>query len=166
MRAEKMKGGCWIWSRSSLQCSPLPSLGHGRNGAGMKMGEGRRVAGGRQGAARRESELPGAEEWLRAEEGALELNFLSPRWRWDLCCHLQGDASCAAAGILMAWEACSGGLQGHPKPLLGQAVGSEATPAAPSTGRLFHLGGVGPPQDLLLGGKRVRRNWRASCHTL
>lgn len=122
----------------------------------MKMGEGRRVAGGRQGAARRESELPGAEEWLRAEEGALELNFLSPRWRWDLCCHLQGDASCAAAGILMAWEACGGGLQGHPKPLLGQAVGSEATPAAPSTGRLFHFGGVGPPQDLLLGEEGVQ----------
>lgn len=113
------------------------------------------MAGGRQGAARRESELPGAEEWLRAEEGALELNFLSPRWRWDLCCHLQGDASCAAAGILMAWEACGGGLQGHPKPLLGQAVGSEATPAAPSTGRLFHFGGVGPPQDLLLGEEGV-----------
>lgn len=77
---------------------------------GCGSGAGRRE-GAAGGAARSEPGLPGAEEWPRAEEGALELNFLSPPWGWDLCCHLQGDAGCAAAGILMVWEACGGGLR-------------------------------------------------------
>jgi len=127
----------------------------------MKMGEGRRAAGGRQGAARRETELPGAEEWLRAEEGALELNFLSPRWGWDLCCHLQGDAGCAAAGILMAREACGRGLRGHPKPPLGQAVGSEDTlGAAPvaATEAVSFYGGQSSP-GLAVGEQEDVEGW-------
>lgn len=77
-----------------------------RDGCGNKAGRGEGAA---WGAARSELGLPGAEEWPRAEEGALELNFLSLPWGWDLCCHLQGDADCAAAGILMVWKACGSG---------------------------------------------------------
>lgn len=132
-----------------------------RKGAGMEMGDGRRGAGGGQGAARRERELPGAEEWLRAEEGALELNFLSPRWGWDLCCHLQGDAGCAAAGILMAVGGVRRGAPGAPPPPLGQAAGSGAAPASPAAA-VSLLGGYEPPQDLLLGGRRVWRDGGAS----
>lgn len=107
----------------------------------MKKGEGRREAGSCQestGAAR-------VEEWLGAEEGALELNFLSPRWGWDLCCHLQGDAGCTAAGILMAWGMCGRGLRGHPEPLLGWVMGSEATPAAPTRVVSVLFAGGSPP---------------------
>lgn len=79
--------------------------------------EGRGMDAGNEGR-RQPGELPGAEEWPRAEEGALELNFLSLLWGWDLCCHLQGDAGCAAAGILMVWEASAGGSE-RPEPLPG-----------------------------------------------
>lgn len=90
-----------------------PPGGGKRDGCGSGAGRREGAAGG---AARSEPGLPGAEEWPGAEEGALELNFLSPPWGWDLCCHLQGDAGCAAAGILMVWEA---GGSGHPGPLPG-----------------------------------------------
>lgn len=40
LRAEKMKGGCWIWSCSSLQCSPSPSLGPGEERCGDEDGRG------------------------------------------------------------------------------------------------------------------------------
>lgn len=129
---------------------PITLLGD----AGMEMGKGRRQAGSCQegaGAAR-------AEEWLRAEEGALELDFLSsggmgfvlpsPRRR-----RLRGRWNTNGTG------ACHGG-PGHPEPLLGQAVGSEAAQQLPLQQPLglFHSGGVGAPQDLPLGGRGLWRH--------
>lgn len=90
-----------------------PAQGRGMDGCGNEAGRGEGAA---WGAARSQLGLPGAEEWLGAEEGALELNFLSVPWGWDLCCHLQGDAGCAATGISMVWEV---GGSGHPQPLPG-----------------------------------------------
>lgn len=104
----------------------IPAEGRGMD-AGMRLGEGRGQPG----------ELPGAEEWPRAEEGALELNFLSLPWGWDLCCHLQGDAGCVAAGIPMVWKACGEGLRAH--------WGCSIL-------------GSGSPQDLLVVGRRVWRD--------
>lgn len=120
---------------------------------GCGSGAGRRE-GAAGGAARSEPGLPGAEEWPGAEEGALELNFLSPPWGWDLCCHLQGDAGCAAAGILMVWEACGGGLRAPRAPLrlwqlLRPSYFGEWEPpglAGGGTGTSSHtLGNVGDP---------------------
>lgn len=105
-------------------------------------------------AARSKLRLPGAEEWPRAEEGALELNFLSLPWGWDLCCHLQGDAGCVAAGILMGWEACAGGLRAPPAPpWLWQPL------------RLFYFGEWEPP-GLAGGGKEGVEGTGTSFHTL